>query len=188
MNSSTVTATIEGKGGQSCIYTALPRNKRQAIAAHFVQHVLDLLVETYIPLGLDAAVLFEPWTESQYDQPAGHLWNIVCPALIEGYIFSEHCEVQLKTEQMRCLRKYIHEWITRKRFDPTITMDKVETKLIEILSQDDPTYFKATGILERAKELFPNAPMDRLLYFLWLEKQHDPHIREIASLVNLSLS
>ncbi|KAF1074016.1 DUF3536 domain-containing protein [Halodesulfovibrio sp. MK-HDV] len=188
MNSSTVTATIEGKGGQSCIYTALPRNKRQAIAAHFVQHVLDQLVETYTPLGLDATVLFEPWTESQYDQPAGHLWNIVCPALIEGYIFSEHCEVQLKTEQMGCLRKYIHEWITRKQFDPTITMDKVETKLIEMLSQDDPTYFKATGILERAKELFPNAPTDRLLYFLWLEKQHDPHIRDIASLVNLSLS
>lgn len=187
MNSSTVTVTIEGKGAQSCIYNALPRNKRQAIAAHFVQHVQENLVATYTPLGLDATVLFETWTEGQHDQPAGQLWDVVCPALIEGYIFSEYCEVQLNKEQIRCLRKYIHAWITHRRFDPTITLDNVETKLIEMLSDDNPAYFRATGILERAKELFPDAPMDNLLYFLWLEKQHVPQLRDIARLVNLAL-
>lgn len=185
MNSSTVTATIAGKGDQSCIYTALPRNKRQSITVHFMQHVLDNLVATYTPLGLDATVLFETWTESQFDQPAGHLWDVVCPALIEGYIFSEHCEVQLNTEQIRCMRSYILNWISRRQFDPKMTLDKVERKLITMLSQQDPAYFKATGILERTRELFPNAPMDALLYFLWLEKQGDPHIRNIAGLMNL---
>lgn len=188
MNSSTVTATIADKGDQSCIYTALPRNKRQSITVHFMQHVLDNLVATYTPLGLDATVLFETWTESQFDQPAGHLWDVVCPALIEGYIFSEHCEVQLNTEQIRCMRNYILNWISRRQFDPKMTLDKVERKLINMLSQQDPAYFKATGILERTRELFPNAPMDALLYFLWLEKQGDPHIRNIAGLMNLIIS
>ena len=188
MNSSTVTATIADKGDQSCIYTALPRNKRQSITVHFMQHVLDNLVATYTPLGLDATVLFETWTESQFDQPAGHLWDVVCPALIEGYIFSEHCEVQLNTEQIRCMRSYILNWISRRQFDPKMTLDKVERKLIKMLSQQDPAYFKATGILERTRELFPNAPMDALLYFLWLEKQDDPHIRNIAGLMNLIIT
>ncbi|WP_290922665.1 DUF3536 domain-containing protein [Halodesulfovibrio sp.] len=188
MNSSTVTATIADKGDQSCIYTALPRNKRQSITVHFMQHVLDNLVATYTPLGLDATVLFETWTESQFDQPAGHLWDVVCPALIEGYIFSEHCEVQLNTEQIRCMRSYILNWISRRQFDPKMTLDKVERKLIKMLSQQDPAYFKATGILERTRELFPNAPMDALLYFLWLEKQGDPHIRNIAGLMNLIIT
>ncbi|MCT4534226.1 DUF3536 domain-containing protein [Halodesulfovibrio sp.] len=187
MNSSTVTATIENKGAQSCIYTALPRNKRQSITVHFMQHVLDDLIATYTPLGLDATVLFETWTEGQKDQPAGHLWDVVCPALIEGYIFSEHCEVQLKTKQIACLRHYLQQWITRKQYDPVMTLKKVEAKIIRMLSDDDPAYFKTTGILERARELFPYAPMDDLLYFLWQEKQHDPYIRKIARFVNLEL-
>ncbi|WP_066852170.1 DUF3536 domain-containing protein [Halodesulfovibrio spirochaetisodalis] len=187
MNSSTVTATIDDKGAQSCMYTALPRNKRQSVTVHFMQHVLENLVAAYTPLGLDATVLFETWTEGQTDQPAGHLWNVVCPALIEGYIFSEHCEVQLKTKQIACLRYYVQGWIARKQYDPTITLKKVEDRLIAMLSGDDPAYFKATGILERAMELFPEAPMDDLLYFIWQEKQRDPHTRKIARLLNLSL-
>ncbi|WP_161624764.1 DUF3536 domain-containing protein [Halodesulfovibrio aestuarii] len=187
INSSTVTATVEGKAPQSCMYTALPRNKRQSITAHFMQHIVEDLAATYSPLGLDATVLFETWTEGQHDQPAGELWDSMCPALIEGYIFSEHCEVQLKKEQITFLRKYLKGWIKRRRFDPTITLRKVETKLIEILSDEDPAYVKATGILERTKELFPAVHTDALLYFIWLEKQHDPHIRDIAALVNLVL-
>lgn len=187
MNSSTVSVTVEEKGAQSCSYASLPRNKRQSITYHFMQNVIENLVATYTPLGLDATVLFETWTESQYDQPAGYLWEIICPALIEGYIFSEHCEVQLNTEQINCLRRYLLHWISRKQFDPKVTIDKVEAKLIKMLSGTDPAYFKAAGILHRTKELFPEAPMDALLHFLWLEKRNDPHIRNIAGLMNLIL-
>jgi len=85
------------------------------------------------------------------------------------------------------MRNYILNWISRRQFDPKMTLDKVERKLIDMLSQEDPAYFKATGILERTRELFPNSPMDALLYFLWLEKQNDPHIRNIAGLMNLHI-
>ncbi|MCG8529869.1 MAG: DUF3536 domain-containing protein [Desulfovibrionales bacterium] len=187
INSSTVTATVEGKGGQSCLFTALPRNKRQAIAYHFVKHALQELVKTYTPLGLDATVLFETWTESQVDQPAGHMWNIVCPALIEGYIFSEHCEVQLKTKQITCLREYVIEWIEKNKYDPVLTIEKVEKRVIAMLSDSDPAYYKTAGIMKRTRELFPDVPLNKIINFLWLERRHDSHIKDIAAFAGMVL-
>lgn len=187
INSTTVTATVEGKGAQSCIFTSLPRNKRQSFSAHFMGCVLHEIVTASTPLGLDASVLFEPWTEAQTDQPRGELWDLICPALIEGYIFSEHCEVQLKTRQIASLTIYILNWIKKRNYDPKITLEKVQDKAISMLSDETPAYFKTKGILIRTRELFPNSPMEKLLRFLWLEKQKDPHVRDIARLVNLRL-
>lgn len=157
--------TVQEPDGLTQTYTfeELPRSKRQAIALRAMEVANTQRLAAFEEDAANAAALFEPWVEAQTDQPMGHHWKAIAPALAIAYMKHPN----LSVEQRRQIARYLTEAGLLIDGGRELITHWLNQRLIRYLEGPEDALDRATTIVDRARTLLPHPNIWAVQNKLW---------------------
>jgi len=173
--------TLPGPEGTHVTHTfeQLPRNKRQAIAMRAMEMANTQRLAAFEEDAANAAALFEPWTEAQHDQPMGHHWKAIAPALAIAYM--KH--PSLSEAQRRQIARYLTESGLLAAGGRELITAWLTQRLLRFLEGPEDKLERAASFVTRAHTLLSHPDLWTVQNRAWEKGLRGDTMRAFAAVI-----